>query len=110
MAERIVSGGSNYPNKDTLSAAGTGQIVTAGPETTTFAVPVHFITVTHVDKDCFIAKTKAKVEATSGGAADDRIFIRADTRGLVFPWSGTDVFFLNAVALETPTIYVVGHL
>lgn len=107
--ERFIAEGFNYPNNDTLSSAATGQRVAAGAETTTFAVPVRYITVTYVTHDSWIAKTKAEAEATAGGAKDDRIFVKAGTTGIVFPWTGQDVFFVNAVPSETPTLYVVGH-
>jgi hypothetical protein len=105
---RGIGQGINYPNNDTLTTAGTAQLVAAGAETTTFAVDVRFVTITYVDKDVWLAKTSAKCSATAGGAADDRQFVKAGTTGLTVPWSGKDVYFVNATTGETPALYLFG--
>jgi hypothetical protein len=105
---RGIGQGINYPNNDTLATAGTAQLVAAGAETTTFAVDVRFVTITYVDKDVWLAKTSAKAGTAAGGAADDRLLIKAGTTGLTLPWSGRDVYFVNATTGETPAIYLFG--
>ena len=102
------SGGDLRANNDTIAGAGVAQLVAAGAETTTFASQVRYIIVTYASGACWIAKDATEAAATAGGAVDDRIYIPSGATGLVFPWSGTDVAFVNAVGGETPSIYVAG--
>ena len=99
-------GGDLRANNDTIAVANTAQLVAAGAETTTFASQVRYIIVTYASGACWIAKNATEAAATAGGAIDDRIYIPSGATGLVFPWSGTDVAFLNATAGETPSIYL----
>ena len=103
-----ISGGDLRANNDTIAVANTAQLVAAGAETTTFGSHCRYIIVTHASGACWIAKSTATAAATAGGAIDDRIYIPAGCSGLVLPWSGEDVAFVNAVAAQTPSIYVVG--
>ena len=104
-----INTGTNYANQDTLAVAGTAQLLALGAETVTFAKAVDFLTIMYVSHDTYIAKTSAKVTAAAGGAADDRIFVKASTTGVTIPWGDASVYFLNVVTAETPAIYVVGH-
>lgn len=100
--------GKYYSNYDTLAVAGTNQRLAAGAETSTFTTRVTTLRILHVSHDCYIAKTAALVVAAPGGAEDGRILIQADQHMVDIPWFSNDVFFLNAVAAQTPTIGVIG--
>lgn len=117
------SGGNVYANNDTIATPQTAQLCAAGAEATTFtradpgrdimgrsskATSMRWILITHATGDIWIAKDTTTAAATAGGALNDRIFIAAGTTGLVLPWSGLDVCFLNAVTDESPSLYVVG--
>ena len=105
---RGLIGDFNYPNQDTIAVANTAQLLALGAETTTFAVYVSFLTIMYADKACYIAKDAVNAAAAAGGAVDDRIYIPEGASGITLPWGGNDVYFVNAVGGETPTLYVVG--
>lgn len=111
---RAVIKGANYPNVGTLSTPGTVKHLGSGA--TTFVDAVSYITVAHTDKDVYLAPADGAGSSLPGastaatGMAGDRIFVKADTRGLTIPWAGRDVYFLNATTGETPTIHVIGHV
>jgi hypothetical protein len=105
---RGLLGDFNYPNQDTIASANTAQLLALGSETTTFAVDVKFVTIMYASKACYIAKDSTNVDANAGGAVDDRIYVPEGASGITLPWGGRDVYFKNAVAGETPTLYVVG--
>lgn len=94
-----------YPCVDTLDAADTAELVGAG---NTFAAAVRAILISYVDKACYIAKTSGALSTAANGDLDDRIYLPGGSEGIVLPWSGRDVYFLNAVAAETPILFVVG--
>lgn len=102
------SGGDLYANNDTIASADTAQLLAAGAETTTFAAKVRFIMVTYASGACWIAKNTTEAGTTAAGGRDDRVYIAEGTVGLILPWSGQDVAFINAVASATPSLYVVG--
>ena len=117
MIQTGSSGGKLYANNDTIAVANTAQLLAAGAETNTFnvldpntgkATGIRWLGIMYASGDCWISKTEAGAAATAGGDEDDRIFIAATTAGLSIPWSGADVYFLNAVTGETPSIYVIG--
>ncbi len=90
---------------DTLDAADTAELVGSG---NTFAEAVRAIMVSYVSKATYIAKTAVAAAAAADGSLDDRIYLPEGSEGIVIPWSGRDVYFLNAVAAETPIIFVLG--
>ena len=117
MIQTGQSGGDCYANSDTIAVANTAQLCAQGAEATTFAVTdeftdkatgVRWIEIVHASTACYVAKDSTKIAATEGGALNDRIYIAAGTTGLVLPWSGLDVYFVNAVAGETPLLSVIG--
>ena len=105
---RGLLGDYNYPNQDTIASANTAQLLALGAETETFAVDVGFITITYASKACYIAKDATNIAADAGGAVDDRIYIPEGASGITLPWGGRYVYFVNAVAGETPFVAVVG--
>ena len=105
-----ITGARNYANQDKIASSNTAQLLALGAETSTFATPVAFLTITYTDKACYVAKDATNAAAVAGGAVDDRIYVAEGTIGLTLPWTGANVYFVNAVAGETPTTYVVGHV
>jgi len=103
-----ISGGDLRANNDTIGATNVAQLVAAGAETSTFAGMVRFILVTSVTHAVWIAKDATAIAAAAGGAISDRVYLPAGSTGIVLPWSGDDVWFVNATAGESPSIYVVG--
>lgn len=99
----------NFSNNDTLDYAATAQRIAAGGEGATFTQDVTLLTITYASKACWIANSAARVEAEADGTSWDRIYIPEGAVGLTIPWNSDDVWFLNAVADETPFIAVVGH-
>lgn len=95
-----------YSNLQTLATAGTAQRVGAG--TTTFGGEVTDLLISYVTHAVYIAKTLALAGAAAAGGADSRIYIPAGTQNFSIPWSGRDVFFVNAVTGELPQIFVTG--
>ena len=123
MIQTGTSGGNVYANNDTIVSPNTAQLCAAGAEATTFtrvdpgraimgrtdkATSMRWILITHVTHDTWIAKDTTTAAATAGGDLNDRIFIAAGTTGLVLPWSGLDVCFVNVVAGQSPSLYVIG--
>jgi hypothetical protein len=107
------SGGRLYANYDTIASANTAQLLAQGAESTTFTPTspekqVRYIMVTACDAAALLAKTAALIAATPDGSEDAAVYVPANCSGLVLPWSGKDVYFVNAVAGETPTVAVVG--
>ena len=95
-------------NTDTIASSNTSQILKKGSEANTFARPVRLLLVLHASQDAYIAKTSAEVDLDEDGGNDCRIFIPADVAPFAIPWTGQDVYFLNAVDTETPMMSVVG--
>lgn len=95
-----------YSNEDTLASAGTSQRLDSAGGTSTFDESVDQIMVTS-SHDAFIAKTSSEINTQGSGGRDDRAYIEAN-KPTVLPWSGSDIFFLNANSAETPTVYVTG--
>ena len=117
MIQTGTSGGNLYANNDTIVTPQTAQLCAAGAETTTFAVTdrdtdkatgVRWILITHSTGDIWIAKDATEAGTTAAGGVNDRVFIPSGCVGLVLPWSGLDVYFVNAVNGEYPSLYVVG--
>lgn len=98
-------GEQTYPCEDTLLLAGTGQIIGT---THTFSASVRFIIVNYTTHAIFIGKTAAVLASAADGTADGRHYVPAGGYNIVIPWTGKDVFFVNAVGGETPTTYVTG--
>ena len=95
-------GEQNYQIEGTLSTAGTAELLG------TFDMDVTFILITYASLACFIGKTEAVLASAGDGSADGRIYIPAAGSNLLLPWSGDDVYFINATAAETPALYIVG--
>lgn len=97
-----------YSNYDTIGVAGTAQILASGAEATTFTTPVAKLVVLSISHNAYIAKTAALVAAAPGGAEDGRILIQANQHMVEIPWFSENVYFVNVVGGETPTISVIG--
>lgn len=98
-------GESNYPVEDTIAVADTAQILGTG---NTFDLGVAFILITFASLACYIGKTSAVLASAADGGQDERIYIPASGSNILIPWEGQDVYFVNATATETPTLYVIG--
>ena len=95
-----------WPVEDTIGVANTAQLVGT---TNTFDIKVKFIEIGYCDLDCFIAPTEAALASAADGGEGERIFVKAETGGRIIPWDDSkDVYFVNATAGETPTIYLNG--
>ncbi len=77
------------------------------PETHTFKFPVSDIQVVS-DLDTWIALASGETGNPGAGNPDvGRVFVPAATP-MAFTWKGRDVFFLNVVTTETPTLRLTG--
>ena len=76
-------------------------------ETHTFRFPVSDIQVI-TDYDVFVSLVDSGTSVAGVGLPNvARVFVPAATP-MAFSWRGRDVFFVNAVADQAPTIYVIG--
>lgn len=98
-----------YSNRTTLTTSGTPQLVSSGGMTSSFSGNVIDLTIQHVDKACYISKTIDQLYLSGSGWSDGRMFVPSGIVGLTIPWSGKNVYMVNAVSGETPTIHVTGQ-
>ena len=101
---RGIHGETSYSNTDTLSVAGTGELVGSGANT--FAAEVRYIAI-HASAAIYVAKDSTNIASAAAGAADDREYIPATTL-VTIPWRGLDMYFVDVSGSDTPTIYVTG--
>jgi len=112
-----ITGAPPYTNELTHSAGdGTGEKVLSGSETQTFndgagaGVAVSFVKIGYASKACYIARTKALVEATPDGEQQGRIYVPEGASGQTYSWGHEDVFFMPYTNGETPFLAVEGYV
>jgi len=105
MSRGILSG-SSWANQDTIASANTAQLLALGAETTTFATEVRFIRI-YASHAIYYAKDATEIDLDADGGENCREYLPATTVWEE-PWVGQNVYIKNAVAGETPTVYVVG--
>lgn len=95
--------------ENVLSVAGTAEKMGAGGANDTFEPTAKFIEIAYATHDCYLAPTEAALADTpDGSATGGRVFVKAAQPARVIPWESKNVWFLNAVGGEKPTVYING--